>query len=245
MSALLHLAQAQVRIGPEEGGYRVGIADFTVRPGEVVLIAGPSGSGKSLFLELAGLARRPEYAAAFTMASSVHGAAPTDVAALWSREDVARLAQMRVHALGFMVPSSLLASHTVRQNLALSARIAGAPLDIGLDWALRLGLGALLDRRPGELSFGQRHRAVLARALASDPQCLIADEPTGPLDSAHSAELAQCLVEFAHGSQRAVIVASHEEPLFADIAAQTYRVCESGGSAGRAGSHAELVREAA
>ena len=239
MTTFMRVARANVRIGGTDDGYRLSIYDFAIKLGQIVLVAGSSGSGKSLFLELVGLARRPENAEHFAISARSLGEDPVDVAALWEMNDVARLAGMRVRSLGFMVPSSLLASHTIKQNLELSSQIAGVEPEIGLGWARRLGLGALIDRRPGELSFGQRHRAILARALASDPQCLIADEPTGPLDAKNSGELADCLVEFAAGSNRAVIVASHEEGLFHDIAAQTYRVIElPEGSE----SHARLVR---
>lgn len=240
MTPFMRMEQAEVRIGPVEADYRLLIEDFDIELGQIAMVAGPSGSGKSLFLEMAGLVRRPEHAACFTISGRESGGKLVNIADLWSVDDLAALARMRTRTLGFMVPSSLLASHTVRQNLTLSSKVADVSPEIGLDWAKRLGLEGLLDRLPSDLSFGQRHRAVLARALASDPDCLIADEPTGPLDIENSEVLAQCLAEFAFEQNRAVILASHEEPLFRSIAAQSYRVVAETASKAK---RARLVRE--
>lgn len=226
MIDFMQLRDALVRVGSEEEGYRLEIDDFAVNLGQIVLVAGPSGSGKSLFLELAGLARAPERITEFLIGTSGETGGREDVAAMWQKSDLIGIARLRVQSLGFMIPSGLLASHTIRQNLALSARIADVSAKVGLNWADRLGLADLLDRKPAELSFGQKHRAALARALANDPVCLIADEPTGPLDRKRSKELADCLAEFVAEGERSAIIASHEEDLFGSFASQTYRVLE-------------------
>ncbi|MBI1371601.1 MAG: ATP-binding cassette domain-containing protein [Phycisphaera sp.] len=170
-------------------------------------ILGPSGSGKSTMLNLLGCLDRPTSGRCL-----IDG---TDVALL--NDD--KLSELRLRRLGFIFQSfNLIPQLTVAENIAL-------PLTY-LDWdpaaasrraaelADIVGLGERLDHRPTELSGGQQQRVAIARALANDPPLLLADEPTGNLDTATSESIMEML-RGLHADGRTIIMVTHEP----DIAA--------------------------
>jgi putative ABC transport system ATP-binding protein len=172
-------------------------------PGDLVVVAGPSGSGKSTLLAcLAGL-EEPSGGAVYINGERV------------SHQPEAARSQLRARHIGVLAQSGNLFPHlTVGQNIALAQSLAGRGWrqrrrrQSSRDLLASLGIDRREHALPSQLSGGESARAGLAVALANDPMVLIADEPTGELDSANEARLLDLLVERSR-SGRAVLVASH------------------------------------
>jgi putative ABC transport system ATP-binding protein len=186
--------------------------DLTVRPGEFVAIVGPSGCGKSTLLNvIAGLDRPSEGRV------SLAGQCLNDK----SDDDLARL---RRRHLGFVHQTfELLEGMSALENVALPAVIAGktrvAARVRGLELLDLLGLSGRARHLPGALSGGERQRLAIARAMANEPTVLLADEPTGALDSAGAAEIVG-LFRRLHEDGQTILLVTHD----ADVAATASRI---------------------
>ena len=179
--------------------------DLEVASGEFLTVVGPSGSGKSTLLFTIGAMLRPT-------AGEVR-LGDTDVYALPASR---RTALRRTH-IGFMFQTfNLIPYLGCLENVALPAVLAGASRQQGLGRAheilARLGLDHRLDHRPAELSVGERQRVALCRSLVNGPELLLADEPTGNLDSAMAEEVCRVLGEFNREGQT-IIVVTHDPRL--------------------------------
>jgi len=177
-----------------------------VRSGEFVALLGTSGSGKSSVLNLIAGLDRP------TSGSVV--VQDRDLAKL-SREE---LAKYRLHVVGMVFQSfNLIASMTLVENVELPLRFAevdrGKRDDMAREALKRVGLQARMDHRPSELSGGEQQRAALARALINRPQLLLADEPTGNLDSHTGTEIMDMLRDFNQQLGMTVVMVTHERAL--------------------------------
>ena len=177
-----------------------------VRPGEFVALLGSSGSGKSSVLNLIAGLDRPTSGTVI-----VHG---KNLAQL-SREDLARY---RLHTVGMVFQSfNLIASMTLAENVELPMRFAEierAKRDTIAQEALaRVGLQSRMNHRPSELSGGEQQRAALARALINRPQLLLADEPTGNLDSRTGTEIMNMVRQFNQQLGMTVVMVTHERAL--------------------------------
>jgi len=186
--------------------------DLVVETGESVAILGPSGSGKSTLLHVIGCLDTPSHGRYLLDGE--------DVSAL----DRNRMAEVRNRGFGFIFQAfHLMPRSTALENVAMPLRFAGVPRAEQKERALRMlervGLADRVGHRPPELSGGQQQRVAVARALANHPAVILADEPTGNLDSQSGAEIFELLLELNIEGQTVVIV-THDEGL----AARTGRV---------------------
>jgi putative ABC transport system ATP-binding protein len=182
--------------------------------GDFVAIMGASGSGKSTLLNLLGGLDRP------TNGRYLLGG--VDVSLMSDDE----LSRVRNQMIGFIFQSfNLIAQYTVLENIALPLlyrpgypAMSADDREWCLELARRVGLGDRLDHRPFQLSGGQQQRVAIARALVNDPEIVLADEPTGNLDSATGEEIMQML-KTLNAEGRTIIMVTHEH----DVAAQAKR----------------------
>ncbi len=174
-----------------------------VKSGEFVAIMGPSGCGKSTLLHLLGGLDRPSA-----------GSIMIDGQDLASLSDVA-LTELRRRRIGFIFQFfNLIPVLTAVENAALpvtldGVRIAQARLK-ATEWLTRFGLGDRLSHRPDQLSGGEQQRVAIARALVSEPALILADEPTGNLDTRVSDEIVMLLRQVADEWSRAVVMVTHD-----------------------------------
>ncbi len=181
--------------------------------GDFVSLMGPSGSGKSTLMNILGCLDRPTEGSYYLRDS--------DVARMTDNQ----LSEVRSTYLGFIFQAyNLLPQYTVVENIELPLVYQGVPLDARtkdrcVALAEMVGLGTRLDHRPLQLSGGQQQRVAIARALVNDPQVILADEPTGNLDSRTSVEIMQMLTEL-NKAGKTIIMVTHEN----DIAEWTRRV---------------------
>ena len=178
-------------------------ADLTLEPGEVVALLGPSGSGKSSLLHIAGLLEKPD------SWQVVIDGAPV------SLDDENQRTRLRRQHIGFVYQfHNLLPEFTAAENVAMPARLAGVSRSDALDRAsLLLGSLNLQDRLthlPAQLSGGEQQRVALARALMNRPKVVLADEPTGSLDSKAGGQVAELMLELARAQKAAVLLATHD-----------------------------------
>ena len=188
---------------------------LSIAQGEYVAIMGPSGSGKSTLMHILGCLDVPT--------SGRYELAGEDVSTM----DELDLAVARNRQIGFVFQQfNLLPSLTALRNVELPLSYAGMSradrLQRAQDALERVGLGDRLDHRPGELSGGQQQRVAVARALATDPALLLADEPTGNLDSTASADVLSLFGEL-HRQGRTVVLITHEAEV-ANAAARVIRI---------------------
>ena len=199
------------RVGNQEVRALDGVS-LSVFRNEYVAIMGPSGSGKSTLMNILGCLDSPD--------SGRYILNGTDV----SEMDDGELADVRNREIGFVFQSfNLLPRYNALENVALPMVYAGVPAGERREKAAEalrsVGLDDRMDHRPNELSGGQRQRVALARALINSPSIILADEPTGNLDTHTSVEIMR-LFDQIYRNGNTVIVVTHEE----DVAAYAHRV---------------------
>jgi putative ABC transport system ATP-binding protein len=186
--------------------------DLDVRDGDYVAIMGPSGSGKSTLMHILGCLDVPT--------AGRYWLAGTDV----SEMSEAALAEVRNQRIGFVFQQfNLLPSMSAWRNVELPLTYAAVPRHERRDRAMaaleRVGLADRVHHRPGEMSGGQQQRVAAARALVTDPALILADEPTGNLDSHATADILS-LLDDLHAQGRTIVLITHEH----DVAERAQRV---------------------
>jgi len=185
---------------------------FAVEPGEFVSVVGPSGSGKSTLFYILGGLTPPTAGRVF-----IDG---TDVAGLSDSQRT----ELRKRKIGFVFQKfNLLPTLTARGNIEIAHEIAGKNGGIDKEYFARvaslLGINDRLDHRPSELSGGQQQRVALARALVNRPTIILADEPTGNLDSQTGTEI-MAVLDRLHAEGNTIVLVTHEH----DIAEYAHRI---------------------
>jgi putative ABC transport system ATP-binding protein len=185
---------------------------LTVNPGDYLAVMGASGSGKSTAMNIIGCLDRPS--------SGHYLLSGTSVEELGDDE----LADLRNQRLGFVFQQfHLLANMSAMDNVMLPMVYAGVPARERRERALlaleRVGLGHRLENKPNELSGGQQQRVAIARAIINEPALLLADEPTGALDS-HTTQEVLSIFDQLHDQGMTVVMVTHED----DVAARADRI---------------------
>jgi len=175
---------------------------LTIAQGEYVAVIGPSGSGKSTLMHILGCLDTPTSGAYHLAGENVSNMSEAD------------LAEVRNKRIGFVFQQfNLLASMSAWQNVELPLVYAGVPRtqrkERAMDALARVGLAGRVNHRPGELSGGQQQRVAVARALVTEPDLILADEPTGNLDSVSAADVLRLMDEL-HEAGSTLVLITHD-----------------------------------
>jgi putative ABC transport system ATP-binding protein len=182
--------------------------EISIEPGEMVAIMGPSGSGKSTLMHILGMLHAPD---------PNHGPAPE---LTFAGRDMTKLSEgertkVRARDMGFVFQQfNLVPTLTALENVMLATEYAGVPRSEARTAALEalelVGLADRADHRPAELSGGEQQRVAIARALVNGPELVLADEPTGNLDSRRSAEVLGLLRSFNRERGQTFVLVTHD-----------------------------------
>jgi len=178
--------------------------DFELEEGDFAALVGPSGSGKSTFMHLVGLLQSPDEGRVIINGEDM------------SRVPRRKYPSLRSRKIGFIFQGfNLIPNLTALENVVLAAKYARMPSRVAVQKSkeilTKLGLGDRMKHRPSELSGGQQQRVAIARALINNPAIILADEPTGELDTKTSAEIVKILQDLNQNGQTILIVTHNPE----------------------------------
>ena len=214
---MLDIQDMWVRRGSGAQAHNVRLPTLQVKPGEILAITGESGCGKSTLLEAIGLLSQPVELGRFRLGPAT---ASLDIAQMLAANDQPGLSAVRSRHLGFILQSGgLLPFLSVRDNISLPRRLLGMPADSAqVDRAVQaLRLDGLLGKLPQALSIGERQRVACVRAIAHEPQVLLADEPTAALDPHSARRLFELLLSLVNELGLSALVVSHDWALVRDF----------------------------
>lgn len=179
---------------------------LSIPEGEIMAIVGPSGAGKTTLLQIAGTLDRPD-----------SGTVVFDGTDLFSLKDK-KLSEFRNTHIGFVFQfHQLLPEFSAMENVAMPALIAGRSRKEAFDEARQLlddlGLSHRTDHKPAELSGGEKQRTAIARALINHPKIVLADEPTGSLDSHNREEIQQIISRLCHERGQSFVIVTHDREM--------------------------------
>lgn len=221
MMISLHALRKSRGLGAQR--YSLEIEHLELRAGQQLALVGPSGCGKSTLLDLLALVLQPDQAERFVFSTDSH---TYDVQQLWREQRQDHLAHLRRRHLGYVLQAGgLLGFLDVRSNIALPRQVLGLGNDGSVQrLAEQLEIDDQLDKQPSALSVGQRQRVSCARALAHNPDLLLADEPTAALDPLNAQRVMQLLLHQAQARQVTCLIATHDEALARDAGLQVLRM---------------------
>ncbi len=199
-----------LRISRGEGAqrYSLEVERLQLAAGQQYALVGPSGCGKSTLLDVLALVAAPQQALRLNFCGE-------DVLSAWRDNRQDYLAELRSRHLGYVLQTGgLLGFTTVRGNISLPRALLGLADDGSVQrLAEQLGIAEHLDKKPAQLSVGQRQRASCARALAHGPRLLLADEPTAALDPLNAERVMQLLLAQASAQGATRLIATHDHEL--------------------------------
>lgn len=189
--------------GAEETIHAVDGVSLRIEPGEFVALYGPSGSGKSTLLSMAATIMQPDRGSVIFDGREVSSLASRE-SARFRREEVGVIFQ------SFHLLDGATALDNVSPKLLALGLTFSEAYEQARPWMERVGLAARMEHTPGEMSMGERQRVAIARALANTPRLLLADEPTGSLDSKRSREILGMLAEIGHEHAMPILLVTHD-----------------------------------
>jgi len=196
------------------GAFTIIVPELLLDAGQVAVFQGASGCGKSTLFDTVGMISKPDYASEFSVFA---GGCAYDVRGA----KAGLLSRLRSIHVGYVLQhGGLIPSLSALDNILLPIRLAGRKSDMVWCRKLteRLELGGLLTKKPAHMSGGQLQRVAIARALIHRPRLILADEPTGQLDSITGGEVRDLLVSAARGEGACLMVVTHDESLFSSTA---------------------------
>ena len=203
---MLYLEALSHQRGKGEESFTLKVPELHVAKGEIVALTGASGSGKSTLLEIIGLILQAKSSARFSIATH-------NIAHFWKTGQKNQLSLIRSRQLGFVLQSGgLLPYLSVLDNITLSRKLLGLKLNDNFVFEVceTLGISHLLQRKPEQLSIGERQRTAIARALVHKPELLLADEPTAALDPFHAEQVMGLLIKLTQQFNLTSIIVTHD-----------------------------------
>ncbi len=224
------IALSKLRQKKSQGGvtFELNVDSFKVERGKIIAIVGESGCGKSTLLDIITLISKPQSCELFLLNKHANGqpAEETNILKLWQEENDKALSALRREQLGYILQNGgLLPFLNVAENISLSCKLNG--VKNGKNSYLQeltdaAGIGGFLNKKTQFLSGGQRQRVAIVRAMAHQPQCVVADEPTASVDQARARTIISTMNKLVKEKGVAIVMATHDRELVEGISNAIY-----------------------